>query len=246
MCRAIQVSKRELISYFQTPVAYVFAIVFLIASGALTFYLSNYFERGIADLQPFFMWLPWLFLFVVPAISMRLWAEEQRIGTIEFLATLPVRWWDLVVGKFLASWLFLTLTILCTTPIWITANYLGNPDNGVIFTSYLASILMAGAYLAIGSAASAFTRNQIIAFILGLSICLVFVMSGYPLVLKFLNGWIADFIINIISSMSFLSNFEEITSGVVELQNIIFFLSSIVFWLFITKIALAYKIGGEI
>lgn len=246
MCQTLEISKRELVGYFQTPIAYVFCIVFLISSGALTFYLSRYFERAIADLNPFFSWLPWLFLFIVPAISMRLWAEEQRNGTIEFLATLPIKWGQLVLGKFLASWLFLTFIILCTTPIWITANYLGDPDNGVILISYIASILMAGSYLAVGSAASAMTQNQIIAFIIAFVINMFFVMAGYSLVLNFLNGWLPELIINSISNLSFLSNFKQIINGVIDLQNIIFFSSFIIFWLFITKIILSYKISGEI
>ncbi len=244
MCRIIDISKRELISYFQTPVAYVFVVVFLLISGALTFYLSNYFARGIADLQPFFMWHPWLFLFLVPAISMRLWAEEQRTGTIEFLTSMPVSWWQLVLGKFFASWLFLSLAILCTIPIWITVNYLGNPDNGVIFTSFIASILMSGGYLAIGCAASSMTKNQIISFILTCIICLIFVMSGYPLVLNFLKGWLPEIVISTIANLSFLSNFEAISTGVLELSNVVFFISIIVFWLFITNIILQYKMSG--
>jgi ABC-2 type transport system permease protein len=246
MCITLSIIKRELTSYFQTPVAYVFGSVFLILIGALTFYLSNFFTRGIADLQPFFAWQPWLYLFLIPALTMRLWAEEQKSGTIEFIITLPISFWQLILGKFFASWIFVGFIIICTTPLWITVNYLGNPDNGVILASYIGSLLMAGGYIAIGSAASTLTRNQIIAFILGCIICFLFVMSGYSVVSSFFANFLPENIIQIISSLSFLSNFEAITKGRLELSNIVFFVSVIIFWLIVTKIILQHKISDGV
>jgi ABC-2 type transport system permease protein len=244
MRQIVTLCKKELLCYFQTPLAYVFAVVFLIANGGLTFYLGNYFERGIADLKPFFLWHPWLYLFLVPAISMRLWAEEQRSGTIEFLTTLPVSWSSLVLGKFLAGWLFLCGVLLCTFPIWITANYLGNPDNGVILTSYIGSALMAGVYLAISSAASAMTRNQVIAFIIALMLCLFFVMAGYPLVISFIKEWLPAFLVTSIADLSILTNMEDITHGVLRASSIVYFISMIALWLYLTVCILTYRING--
>ncbi|MFM2287116.1 MAG: hypothetical protein RL684_259, partial [Pseudomonadota bacterium] len=175
--------KRELHSYFATPVAYVFIVIFLLLSGAFTFYLGNFYERGQADLQPFFNFHPWLYLFLVPAVSMRLWAEERKSGTIELLLTLPVTMWQAVLGKFLAAWAFIGIALALTFPIWLTVNYLGSPDNGVIFASYLGSLLMAGAFLAIGSCLSASTRNQVVAFILTVVTCFLLLLAGFPLVL---------------------------------------------------------------
>ena len=177
------VCKRELRSYFATPVAYVFIVIFLVLSSAFTFYLGNFYERGQADLLPFFSFLPWLYLFLVPAVSMRLWSEERKSGTIELLLTLPITMWQAVMGKFLAAWLFIGIALALTFPLWITVNYLGDPDNGVIFASYLGAWLMAGAFLAIGSCISAATRNQVVAFILTVVVCFLLVMAGFPLVL---------------------------------------------------------------
>jgi ABC-2 type transport system permease protein len=185
-----------------------------------------------------------LYLFLVPAISMRLWAEEQRNGTIEFLTTLPVSWTTLVLGKFLAAWCFLIGVLCCTFPIWITANYLGNPDNGMILTSYFGSALMAGVYLAISSAASAMTRNQVIAFILALILCLFFVMAGYPLVLSFIKEWLPSLMVDAVADLSILSNMEDINHGVVRASNIVYFFSMIVGWLTITAMILNRRIHG--
>jgi ABC-2 type transport system permease protein len=246
MCITAHIIKRELISYFQTSLAYVFCSVFLIASGALTFYLSNFFTRGIADLQPFFMWQPWLFLFLIPALTMRLWAEESKSGTIEFITTLPLTFWQLILGKFFASWIFVSFTLICTTPLWITVNYLGNPDNGVILASYIGSFLMAGGYIAIGSAASAMTRNQIIAFIFAAALSFIFVMSGYSLISAFFENWLPVEIVQVLASLSFLSNFETIIKGTIEPNNLVFFISIIVFWLYVTKIILQHKISDGV
>src|SRR6478752_9787725 len=202
MNRAIvTVFKRELKSYFATPVAYVFIVIFLILSGAFTFYLGNFYERGQADLQPFFNFHPWLYLFLVPAVGMRLWSEERKSGTIELLLTLPVTMWQAVVGKFLAAWAFIAVALILTFPVWITVNVLGSPDNGVIFSSYLGSFLMAGAFLAIGSFVSTLTKNQVIAFIIASLICFLFTMSGLDLVQNTLRAWTQEFFATAVSSM---------------------------------------------
>jgi len=184
----ISIIKRELISYFSTPVAYVFIAIYLLLSGLFTFYLGQFFEIGQANLSSFFEWHPWLYLFLIPAISMRLWAEEKRSGTIELLITLPVLTYHLVLGKFVAAWLFTSIALFLTFPIWITVNYLGNPDNGVIIASYLGSLLMAGGYLAIGSFVSSLTKNQVIAFIISVTVSFVFTVSGLPIVLDFFSN----------------------------------------------------------
>jgi ABC-2 type transport system permease protein len=234
MSRMVAVMKRELTAYFQTPVAYVFMVVFLISAGAFTFSLSDYFTRGVADLQPFFMWHPWLYLFLVPAISMRLWAEERKSGTIELLMTLPVRTRELVLGKFLAAWVFIILTLCATAPLWITVNYLGDPDNGVILASYIGSALMAGAYLAIGSAVSACTNNQVIAFVVTAALCLVFAMMGFSLIVNFVEGWLPEAVVTMLHSLSVLTHYQDITKGILPIKSLIYFFSMMIFWLYAT------------
>ncbi len=182
------IARRELRSYFATPLAYVFIVIFLVLTGLFTFYLGGFYERGQADLAPFFNFHPWLYLFLVPAIAMRLWAEERKSGSIELLLTLPVTLWQAVLGKFLAAWLFIAVALALTFPIWITVNYLGDPDNGVIVAGYIGSLLMAGGFLAIGSCISAATRNQVVAFILTVVICFLFMLAGFPLVLDLFSG----------------------------------------------------------
>ncbi|HSH41974.1 MAG TPA: ABC transporter permease, partial [Arenicellales bacterium] len=174
------ITKRELAGYFLTPIAYVFIVIFLILSGVVTFYLGGFFDRGQADLAPFFGFLPWLYLFLIPALTMRLWAEERKSGTVELLFTLPLTMAQAVVGKFLATWIFTAVALALTFPLWLTVNYLGNPDNGVIAVGYAGSLLMAGGYIAIGCCISALTRNQVIAFVVTLVVCLAFVLSGFP------------------------------------------------------------------
>jgi len=235
------ISKRELKSYFATPVAYVFIVVFLMMTGVFTFYLGNFYERGQADLQPFFLYHPWLYLFLIPALSMRLWSEERKSGTIELLVTLPISITESVLGKFLAAWGFTTIALLLTFPIWITVNYLGDPDNAVIFASYLGSILMAGAFLAIGSCISALTRNQVIAFVVSVVLCFGFILSGFPLVLDFFSNWAPQTILNAISDMSFLTHFNAIARGVIDLRDLIFFISFIGCWLFANVIIVELK-----
>ncbi|HWF94807.1 MAG TPA: ABC transporter permease subunit [Xanthobacteraceae bacterium] len=227
------VFRRELAAYFATPVAAVFLIVFLALSAGMTFLVSGFFEHGQADLSGFFFWHPWLYLVLMPAIAMRLWAEERRSGTIEVLMTLPVQPWQLVVGKWLAAWVFAALALVLTTPLWITVNVLGSPDNGVILASYIGSWLMAGAFLALAAAISGLTKSQVLAFIGATAVSFLFVMAGYDLVLSTVRGWAPAIVIQAVSSMSFLGHFRHITDGVLELPSIVFFLSLIVFCLWL-------------
>ncbi len=224
--------KRELASYFATPIAYVFLVIFVALSGVSTFYLGGFFERSQADLRPFFQFHPWLYLFLIPALAMRLWAEERRSGTLELLLTLPVTMPQAVLGKYLAAWMFSAIALLLTVPLWVTVNYLGDPDNGVILASYVGSILMAGAFLSIGACMSAMTRNQVIAFVVTAVVCLGFVMSGYPLVLEFVSAWAPDYVVEAVSSFSFLSHFSAVSKGVIEFRDFVFFISLIAYWLF--------------
>ena len=233
--------KRELESYFATPVAYVFIVIFLILSGALTFHLGNFYERGQADLSPFFNFHPWLYLFLVPAISMRLWAEERKSGSIELLLTLPVSMLEAVIGKFLAAWLFTGLALLLTFPMWITVNYLGNPDNGVIFAAYAGSLLMAGGFLAIGACISATTKNQVIAFIISVVICFAFLLSGFSIVLDFFRAWAPQYAVDAVASLSFLTHYTSISKGVIDLRDIIYFATLIGGWLYANAVVLEIK-----
>jgi len=232
---------RELAGYFSTPIAAVFIVIFLLLSGAFTFYLGNFFPRGQSDLVPFFNFHPWLYLVLIPALAMRLWAEERKGGTIELLFTLPITLTEAVVGKFLAAWCFTGIVLALTFPIWITVNVLGDPDNGVIVSGYIGSLLMAGGFLAIGSCISALTKNQVIAFVLSVVVCLGFILSGFPMVLDFFSGWTPDFFVSLISSFSFLTHFQAISKGVIDLRDLVYFLSLIVFWLFATAIVLEMK-----
>ncbi len=233
--------KRELSSYFATPIAYVFIVIFLFISGIFTFYLGNFFARDQADLLPFFNFHPWLYLFLIPALSMRLWAEERKSGTIELLLTLPMTMGQAVSGKFLAAWAFTAITLALTFPMWITVNYLGDPDNGTVLAGYLGSLLMAGGFLAIGSCISALTKNQVIAFVVSVVVCLAFILSGFPLVLDFFSGWAPQVIVETISSFSFLTHFNALSRGVVDLRDIIYFVTLIAFWLFANAIIIAIK-----
>lgn len=235
------VLRRELNGYFATPVAYVFIAVFLFTIGAFTFYFGGFYERGQASLDGFFSWHPWLYLFFIPAISMRLWAEERKSGTLELLITLPIPLWQIVTGKFIAAWLFNIIALMATLPIWLTVNYLGNPDNGVILMSYIGSILIAGSYLAIGSCISAMTRNQVIAFTLSVLVCFFFTVSGSTLVISFLNSWLPTEITNLIASFSLYTNFLEINKGVLAINSLVYFISLIVFWLYLNTVILANR-----
>ncbi len=236
--------RREFASYFATPIAYVFILIFLVLSGVFTFYLGNFYERQQADLAPFFSFHPWLYLFLVPAVSMRMWSEERKSGTIELLMTLPITRQDAVVGKFVAAWVFSGIALMLTFPLWITVNYLGDPDNGVIVASYLGSWLMAGGFLAIGSCTSAMSKNQVIAFILCAVICLLFILAGFPLVLNSFNAWAPSFLVDTIASLSFLSHFSSISKGVLTLRDVLYFSSMIIFWLLATAAVVELKQAG--
>ena len=236
------VFRRELAAYFATPLAYVFIFIFLVLSGAMTFFLGGFFERGQADLAPFFGFHPWLYLLLVPAIAMRLWADERKTGTIELLLTLPVTIGQAVIGKFLAGWAFTGIALALTFPMWITVNYLGSPDNGVILTSYIGSFVMAGSYLAIGAAFSALSKNQVIAFVLAAVVCLLFTVSGTPLVLNAFTGWAPAVVVDTVSNLSMLANFDGISRGVLDAVNIVYFGSVIVLFLFANAIFISlYK-----
>ena len=235
------VLKRELSSYFATPVAYVFIVIFLLMSATFTFYLGGFYEREIADLEPFFRFHPWLYLFLVPAIGMRLWAEERKSGTVELLLTLPITATEAVLGKFLAAWLFVGLALFLTFPIWITVNVLGDPDNGVILAAYLGSWLMAGGFLAISACLSAATRNQVVAFILAVVVCFLFLLSGLPMVLELFRGWLPQAMVDAIANLSFLLHFNSISRGVVDLRDLLYFALVIGFWLLANRIVLELK-----
>ncbi len=241
MQNTIALLKRELKSYFATPVAYVFIFIFLLLCGLLTFQQANLFERRQADLQPFFTWHPWLYLFLIPAISMRLWAEERKLGTIELLMTLPVTMAQAVLAKFLAAWAFTGLALVLTFPVWLTVNYLGDPDNGVILASYLGSFLMAGAYLAIGACVSAITKNQVIAFVISVVLCFLFLLAGFPTVTDFFSSWAPPVLVDAITSLSFMTHFNAITQGVIEARDLIFFGSLIAAFLFMNAIVVELK-----
>lgn len=233
--------RRELASYFATPLAYVFIVIFLTLAAVFTFSLGDFYDRGQADLDPFFNFHPWLYLFLIPAIAMRLWAEERKSGSIELLMTLPVTLPQAVVGKYLAAWAFAGIALVLTFPVWITVNYLGDPDNGAILAAYIGSWLMAGGFLAIGSCMSALTRNQVIAFILAVVACFVFMLSAFPLVLDFVRllGW--QTLVDAVASLSFLSHFQSIAKGVIDLRDLVFFALTIGFWLAATAIVLDLK-----
>ena len=235
--------KREFAAYFMTPIAYVFLAIFVFLSGIFAFYLGNFFPRGQADLQAFFQFHPWLYLFLIPALAMRLWAEERRGGTIELLLTLPITMTQAVMGKFFAAWGFSAVALFLTFPVWVTVNYLGSPDNGIILAAYFGSLLMAGAFLAIGACISAMTKNQVIAFVVSAVVCLGFVLSGFPLVLEFFSVWAPEVVVETISSFSFLTHFNAISKGVIDARDLVYFLSLIAFWLFGNAVVIEIKKG---
>lgn len=233
--------KRELLSYFATPLAYIFIVIFLIMNGIFTFELGGFYLRGQADLLPFFGFHPWLYLFMVPAIAMTLWADERKTGTIELLLTLPIKLRDAVVAKFLAAWVLIGMALVLTFPIWITVNYLGDPDNGVILAAYIGSWFMAGGFLAIGSCMSASTKNSVIAFILTVSICFVFVVMGSPILLEAFPDWMPQFLVDAFSAMGFLTHFDSISKGVLDIRDILFFGVFIAAWLLASAIVIEMK-----
>jgi ABC-2 type transport system permease protein len=227
----LTIFRRELAGYFTTPLAYVFIVIFLVMAGVLTFFVGNFFERGQADLQPFFAFHPWLYLVLIPALSMRLWAEERKSGTIELFLTLPVRMIEAVLGKFLAAWCFAGIALALTFPFWLTVNFLGRPDNGVILASYLASWLMAGALLAIGACVSAVTKNQVIAFVVTAALAFAVTVAGTPVVLGVLQGWAPEWLIGAVAQASLIGHFDAITRGVIDLRNVVYFLSIMIAFL---------------
>lgn len=233
--------KRELNSYFSTPIAYVFIVVFLLMSGLATFYIGNFFQRGQADLVPFFSFHPWMYMLFIPAISMRLWSEERKSGTIELLFTLPITTWEAICGKYLAAFIFTAIALVLTFPLWIAVNYLGKPDNGVIIASYIGSLFLAGGFLAVGAAISALTKNQVVAFILTLIACLMVNLLGFPILLDQIRAWMPNMVIDVLSSFSFLTNFDTISRGLLDVRSIIYFATLIIFCLFANAVIIETK-----
>lgn len=233
--------RREFSSFFATPVAYVFIGIFLVLSSVFTFFVGGFYERGQADLLPFFNFHPWLYLFLVPAIAMRSWSEERKSGTIELLMTLPISTWQAMLAKHFAAWAVLGLSLLLTFPLWLTVNYLGNPDNGIIVAAYIGSWLMAGAFLSIGMCMSAMTKNQVVAFILSVVVCFVFVVSGSSIVLDAFKSWAPSLVIDVVASFSFLTHFESMAKGVIALNDLIYFLLVTICWLFAGLVIIEQK-----
>jgi ABC-2 type transport system permease protein len=236
--------RRELTSYFLTPLAYIFIVIFLAMAGTFTFFVGSFFSRGQADLQPFFQFHPWLYLFLIPAITMRLWAEERKTGSIELLLTLPISITAAVLGKFLAAWCFTGIALALTFPMWITVNVLGNPDNGAILAGYAGSFLMAGSFLAVGAAISPLSKNQVIAFVVTSVVCFIFTVGGTGVVLNFFSGWAPTLLVDTISQMSFMTHFNAISRGVIDARDMVYFASVIGFFLFANAILVDLKKAG--
>ena len=232
------VFKRELKSYFESPVAYVFLVVFLLLSGFLTFSVTRFYERQIADLQPFFFWHPWIYLLLVPAATMGLWAEERRAGTIELLLTMPITMTQAILGKFFAAWLFISMAVGLTFPIVVTTQFLGDPDMGVIFAGYVGSILLAGAYVSVGMLTSSMTRSQVIGFVLSLVICLLLLLAGWPPVTTLFSHWAPAWIVEGIAAFSFTPHFESLQRGVIDLRDVGYYVSVVVFMICGTHVVL--------
>jgi ABC-2 type transport system permease protein len=230
------IAKRELAAYFTSPVAYVFLVIFLLLTGFFTFTAGNFFERGEASLSAFFGWHPWVYLMLVPAVGMRLWAEERRSGTLELLLTMPVAPWQAIVAKFLASWLFLAVALVLTFPTVVTVNVLGEPDNGVVAAGYLGSFLLAGAYLAISCMTSAMTRNQVVAFILSVVLCLFLILAGFNPVTDLMVRWASPAVVDTVAAFSVITHFDGFQRGVIDTRDLFFFLSVIGFALFATGV----------
>jgi len=230
--------KRELSSYFESPVAYVFMIIFLVMCGFFSFMVSGFYENGQADLRAFFQWHPWIFLFLIPSVAMRLWSEEKRTGTIELILTLPLSLFQLVLGKFLAAWIFIAIALLLTFPIVLTTLYLGAPDLGAVASGYIGSLLLAGAYLSVGCMTSSFTRNQVISFILSVVICIFLVLAGWPPVINIISGWAPQWLIEIVEGFSFMSHFSSMERGIIDIRDVSYFVSVMCFMLYINGVAL--------
>lgn len=232
------IMKRELSGYFGSPVAYVFIVIFLLLIGFFTFYISGFFEVGQADLRGFFQWHPWIFMFLVPSVAMRLWAEERRLGTIELLLTLPVSIFDVIIGKFLAAWIFIGVALFLTFPMVITVAYLGDPDMGAIFCGYFGSFLMAGSFLSVGSMTSALTRSQVISFILAVVASLFFIMAGFSPVASAISGWAPLWLLNFVSELGFITHFTSIARGVLDFRDVFYFISFMVFMIILNGVIL--------
>lgn len=244
MSNIVAIAKREISGYFASPIAFVFIVIFLLLSGFFTFIVAGFFENNEATLAPFFVWHPWLYLFLVPAVGMRMWSEERRLGTIELLLTMPITAWQAIVGKFLASWAVIALAVALTFPLVLTVNYLGHPDNGVILASYIGSLLMSGAYLAVSAMTSALTRNQVVSFILSVVVLLFLILAGWGPVVNMLGQWAPAWLVNTISAISMMTHFASIQNGVIDSRDILFFLSVIVFALFTTAVIVrAHRAG---
>ncbi len=244
MNRLSAVFLREFKGYFATPLAYVFLVIFLGLTGGFTFYLGGFFDQGQADLRSFFVFHPWLYLFLIPAVGMRLWAEENRSGTIELLLTLPIPLWTAVLGKFLAAWAFVALGLILTAPIWATVNYLGQPDNGVILASYLGSLMMAGGYLAICSFTSSLTRSQVIAFVISVVLCFLFTITGVSSFAEAGRAFLPLALLDTIVGLSFIQHFNSIMNGVIDLRDLVFFGSITALFLYATAIVIDFKKGA--
>jgi ABC-2 type transport system permease protein len=232
------IAKRELTGYFDSPVAYVFIVIYLLLAGFFTFTFGAFFDRGEASLGAFFMWMPWLFLFLVPAVGMRLWSEERRSGTIELRLTLPVTPWQAILGKFLASWIFIGIAMVLTFPVWLTVNWLGDPDNGVILAGYIGSLLLAGTYLAVSCLTSAITRNQVVSFILSVVVCLALILVGFTPVTDILARFAGPTLVEAVAAFSVLTHFDGFQKGAVDSRDFLFFASVIGFALFVTGVIL--------
>ena len=238
------IAKREIAGYFSSPVAFVFIVIFLLLSGFFTFMVAGFFDRGEANLMPFFTWHPWLYLFLVPAVGMRMWSEERRLGTIELLLTMPITTWQAIVGKFLASWAVIALALAFTFPVVLTVNYLGSPDNGVVLAGYIGSLLMAGAYLAISAMTSAMTRNQVVSFIIAVVLSLFLILAGWPPVTDLLVQWAKPWFVDGVAAFSVMTHFESVQKGVLDTRDILYFLTVIVFSLFTTGVIIrAHRAG---
>lgn len=244
MNQVLNIARRELKGFFASPVAFVFIVIFLLLSGFFTFMVAGFFARSEANLATFFTWHPWLYLFLVPAVGMRMWSEERRLGTIELLLTMPVTPWQAILGKFLASWIVLAVALVLTFPVIITVNYLGDPDNGIITAGYIGSFLMAGAYLAISAMTSAMTRNQVVSFIVSVVLSLFLILAGYPPVTDLLVTWAKPWVVEGIAAFSVMTHFESIQKGVLDSRDILYFLSVITFSLFTTSVIIrAHRAG---
>ena len=232
------IMRRELASYFATPIAYVVLVIFLIMANLFAFWLGGLYERGQADLAPFFNFMPWLYLFLIPAISMRLWSEERRNGSIELLLTQPVTLWQAVLGKFFAAWVFVGVALLLTCPIWFTINYLGNPDNGAIFAAYLGCFFIAGGFLAVGSFTSSISKNQLVSFLVAVMLCFLLLIAGFPMVTDWISAWLPQWLVDGVVSLSFLTHFENITRGVLDLRDVLYYALVTVFFLLASTVVL--------